>query len=173
MKAIEVTDTKCDLLDDYLDGYLSTEELDSFEQHAASCAECREVIRLQHSLEGALRGYAETLEPLQTMAVPVPLPARTLRKKAFAFALIATSVLVALATWRTLDRSRTAPKVVNHPSGDSASDSSVAAVDESTGTRNSPQFLSIDAPDYLVVVEPQADDGLTFVMLYPKINRSD
>ena len=168
-----MTDTNCKLLDDYLDGYLAAEEIDSFEQHAASCAECRELIRLQHSLDDALRSYTATLDPLQRLVVPVRLTTQTRRKKALVVALVATSMLIALTAWRILDRSHTVPKVVNHPSGESASDDSIAAFEESTGTQNTPQFRSIDAPDYLVVVEPPADDDLTFVMLYPKIQSSD
>ncbi|MCG8653164.1 MAG: zf-HC2 domain-containing protein [Pirellulales bacterium] len=149
----------CDLIDQYVDGLLSETERARVLEHLEQCRACRAIVRQQQLLEQSVRQYADQLVPPFSITVNHQSGRRVLPWLALATA--ASVLAVLFFDWPDNGASIAKPRLA--PSDESAE------VQTQTPT-SGPQIRSLTSSSHLAVIEPSNQDGITFVMLYPKVD---
>ena len=96
----------CELLDAFLDGELNALEMASFEAHMSQCTDCRESVRRQQWIDGALRAneVAAHTAPLAVLAATAEAITDVRRKqrlrRVIAGSLAAAASVALLAIWQ-------------------------------------------------------------------------
>ena len=96
----------CELLDAFLDGELNAAEMASFEAHLSECADCRESVRQQRWIDGALRAHEVTAQTAPSTVLMATAEAITdvrrqqQRRRMLTTSLAAAASVALLAAWQ-------------------------------------------------------------------------
>lgn len=161
----------CLLLDDYLDGDLTTTERNQFRNHLPHCESCQTEVRQQRWMEGLLRESSDLVAlPAELSKISLRPPSKSIPWRAAVATAIAASMLLALTIgYYRSDHTMEAPQ------------ESVAEHNEPGPTEQQPdtRFVQLDVPkvppaasfvaedDVIVVPVDSGSPEVSIIQVYP------
>lgn len=168
-----MTDSHCTRIDSYIDGFATEQQRIEVERHLKRCDACRAIVEQHREYDRALRRHAATINPPKHLAEPMALAhsgRQKVRRLFVVVAAVAASLILPVVIHFRRDQGSGRPLVDRTFQPTPKAPPSEAPIDRTKlAIASSPQINAVDSSTHVVVIDPESEDDITFVMLYPII----